>query len=333
MTSIDVIYARRVAAITHAGEIGNVSEAARIFGISRQTLHGWIDTAKRYGLSALAPKDRRRPTQPNEMAVHEIEAILAEAIARPTLGAGRLLEHLSERGIDRSKSGVHKVLARHGLATRAARVKTLASITAATSGTITRQAEPRGFCHFAAAAGDLVGIDAFYVGRLKGVGPVWQLTAVDTATRWAIAEIYVGRLTSTQTIDFLDLVIERLHTIDVELSGILTDNGPQFISRAFTSHVAELGLDHIRTPPRSPDHNAVCERLQGTILEEFYRPTFHRGHVSDVGLLNRQLQGWLDRYNTRRPNRGAYMHGRTPLQVLQSQQRAELSPQPVISTV
>jgi hypothetical protein len=35
-------------------------------------------------------------------------------------------------------------------------------------------------------AGDLVGLDAFYVGRLKGIGPVWQLTAVDTHTRWAI---------------------------------------------------------------------------------------------------------------------------------------------------
>jgi transposase InsO family protein len=332
VTSTDVIYQRRIAAITHAGEIDNIAEAARVFGISRQTLHGWIDTARRYGLSALVPKSRRRPTQPNEMAAHEIEAILAEAIARPTLGAGRLLEHLAERGIVRSKSGVQKVLNRHELGTRAARIKTLAALTAATTGVLSRQVEPRGFCHFAAAEGDLVGLDAFYVGRLKGIGPVWQLTAVDTHTRWAIAELYIGKLTSTQTVDFLDLVVERLQAIDVELSGILTDNGAQFISRQFTGHATALGLDHYRTPPRSPDHNAVCERLQGTVLEEFYRPTFHRGHVGDVALLNRQLQGWLDRYNTRRPNRGAYMHGRTPLQVLQSRQRVELSPQPVAST-
>ncbi|MGH3432613.1 MAG: DDE-type integrase/transposase/recombinase [Thermocrispum sp.] len=332
MTSTDVIYQRRVAAITHAGEIGNIAETARIFGVARQTVHGWIDLARRYGLSALVPKGRRRPTQPNEMAAHEVEAILAEAIARPTLGAGRLLEHLTERGIDRSKSGVHKVLTRHGLGTRAARVKVLAAVTAATSGVISREVEPRGFCHFAAAAGDLVGLDAFYVGRLKGIGPVWQLTAVDTHTRWAIAELYIGKLTSTQTVDFLDLVVERLAAIDVELCGIVTDNGPQFISQQFTGHVTALGVDHTRTPPRSPDYNAVCERFQGTALEEFYRPTFHRGHISDVGLLNRQLQGWLERYNTRRRNRGAYMHGRTPLQVLQSSPRDELSPRPVAST-
>ena len=65
MTSTDVIYQRRVAAISHAGEIDNIAEAARIFGVSRQTLHGWIGLASRYGLSALVPKPRRRPTQPN----------------------------------------------------------------------------------------------------------------------------------------------------------------------------------------------------------------------------------------------------------------------------
>ena len=97
----------------------------------------------------MLPKERRRPTQPNEMAVHEIEGILAEAIARPTLGAGRLLEHLAERDIQRSKSGVQKILTRHGLGTRASRVTALAALTAATIGIISRQAEPCGFCHFA----------------------------------------------------------------------------------------------------------------------------------------------------------------------------------------
>jgi transposase InsO family protein len=29
----------------------------------------------------------------------------------------------------------------------------------------------------------VVALDTFYVGKLKGIGPVWQLTAVDTATR------------------------------------------------------------------------------------------------------------------------------------------------------
>ena len=174
---------------SYAGEIGNVAEAARVFGVARQTLHEWIDTAKRYGLSALVPKARRRPTQPNEMAVHEIEGILAEAIARPTLGAGRLLEHLAERDIHRSKSGVQKVLNRQGLGTRATRIAALAALTAATTGVIAREVEPYGFCHWAGAAGDLVG---------------WSLHARDDVHRWrtgdrcAVRAVVAGRVTSTR---------------------------------------------------------------------------------------------------------------------------------------
>jgi hypothetical protein len=43
--------------------------------------------------------------------------------------------------------------------------------------------EPHGSCHFAARPGDLVALDSFYIGRLRGVGNVWQLTAVDPRHR------------------------------------------------------------------------------------------------------------------------------------------------------
>ena len=49
-----------------------------------------------------------------------------------------------------------------------------------------------GFCHWAARPGDLVALDSFYIGNLKGVGKVYQLTAIDTATRWAIIMIVLG---------------------------------------------------------------------------------------------------------------------------------------------
>jgi hypothetical protein len=37
--------------------------------------------------------------------------------------------------------------------------------------------------------GDLVCLDTFYFGELKGVGMVWQLTACDAACSLAIAQI------------------------------------------------------------------------------------------------------------------------------------------------
>ena len=82
MTVVDVIYQRRVAAVAHATEIGNITQAARVFGIARQTLSGWIGLARQRGLSSLWPKTRRPGTQPNAMADWEIEIILANTAKR-----------------------------------------------------------------------------------------------------------------------------------------------------------------------------------------------------------------------------------------------------------
>lgn len=317
MTHEDIVYDRRVRLIEYAARINNVAEACRVFGVSRKTYYEWVNKAEQYGLSALLPKDRRTPHQPNAMSSEEVSVILAEAVARPTLGARSLLRHLNARGVDRSASGVAKVLRRHNLGTAKQRVAALASLTAADAGQVTDAAlqGPFGFCMYASHAGQVVSLDTFYVGRLKGVGAVWQLTAVDVATRIAVVQLIVGDKTAAVAAGFLDHLKKALRKHGIRLEGILTDNGPEFVGKTFQVHAAELGLVHHRIPPRSPNHNSVCERFHGTVLHEFYRPHFHRGRVDDIALLDRSLQAWLVDYNHHRPNHGAYMRGRTPLQV------------------
>jgi transposase InsO family protein len=317
VTHEDIVYDRRVRVINHAAEIGNVTEACRVFGVSRKAYYEWLDKAERYGLSALLPKERRKPHQPNAMSSEEVSIILAEAVARPTLGPKSLLRHLKARGVDRSASGVAKVLRRHHLGTAKQRIAALASLTAADAGQVTDAAleGPFGFCMYASAPGQVVSLDTFYVGRLKGVGAVWQHTAVDVATRTAVVQLIVGDKTAAVAAGFLDHLKKALRKHGIRLEGVLTDNGPEFTGRTFQTHAAKLGLVHHRIPPRSPNHNAVCERFHGTVLREFYRPHFHRGRVDDLNLLDRSLQAWLIDYNHHRPNHGDFMAGRTPLQV------------------
>ena len=317
MTHEDIVYDRRVRLIEHAARIGNVSEACRVFGISRKTYYEWIGKAEEYGLSGLLPRERRKPHQPNAMTSEEVAVILSEAIARPTLGPRSLLRHLETRGVERSASGVAKVLRRHNLGTARQRIVALASLTATETGQLTRAAleGPFGFCMYASAPGQVVSMDAFYVGRLKGVGAVWQLTAVDVATRVAVVQLVVGDKTAAVTARLLDHLRKALRKHGITLSGVLTDNGPEFVGKAFQTRVAEMGLVHHRIPPRSPNHNSVCERFHGTVLHEFYRPHFHRGRVEDIELLDRSLQAWVTDYNEHRPNHGDYMAGRTPREV------------------
>lgn len=317
MTPSEIIFHRRVRVLEHAAKT-TVAEAHRVFGVSRKTIHDWKRLAESYGLDALMPKARRAPAMPNATPTWVVEELLAEAVVRPTLGADRYAEILAGRGFQLSRSGVQKILNRAGLGRRRQRVGALAQLSAATTGLLTQDAleGPFGFCHFAANPGDLVALDSFFIGKLKGVGPVWQLTAVDTATRWAICEVFVGPSNAKIAAGFLDRTIRKLRRLGVRVTGVLTDNGPEFSGKTFTGHVTDLGITHHRTPPRSPNHNAVCERFQGTALQECWRPAFHRRRFDRLGQLRAEIDTWLVTYNTRRKNKSDFMRGRTPRQVL-----------------
>ncbi len=318
MTPTDIIYHRRVRIIERAAEVG-VTKACRDAGVSRTSYYRWCKKAARYGLSALLPKERRRPQLRTQIPAHEQEIILAEAISRPTLGARRLLEHLVERGIHRSASGVQKLLRRCSLGTRKQRVAALAALTAADTGLVaTRALEPFGFCLCATRPGELVGLDAFYVGKLKGIGPIYQLTAVDTFSRWAFCELIVGHVSGTVASAFLRHVAMHFEQLGASLTGVLTDNGPEFRADEFGRTCRELHLTHHRIPPRSPNHNAVVERFHGTVLQECYRPAFHRRRFDRLADIQAELQDFLHRYNRRRRNHGDYMRGRIPLEMLEA---------------
>jgi transposase InsO family protein len=322
VTPAEIIYQRRVRVMEHASKT-SVSEACRVFGISRTTYYRWKRMVEPYGLAALMPKTRRAPAMPNATPSWVVDELLAEAVVRPTLGARRYADVLAERGFAISASGVQKILRRHNLGLRRQRVGALAQLTAATSGLVTEPAVdgPFGFCHFAARPGDLVALDSFYIGKLKGVGPVWQLTAVDTATRWAIAWVFIGPSNGPIALRFFNLVRNKLRRLGVTISGVLTDNGPEFKADVFRNRLAELEITHHRTPPRSPNHNAVCERFQGIALEECWRPAFHRRRFDRLTQLRAELDSWLVTYNNRRANHGAFMRGRTPRQVLDTHRK------------
>jgi transposase InsO family protein len=319
VTPDQIIYQRRARVLALAEELGNISEACRLMGVSRTSFHQWRSMAQAYGLDALIPKARRRPQEPNATPTHVIEELLTLAVVIPTIGCRQYADRLAERGYVVSKSTVQKLLVDHGLGRRRQRVARCAAITAATTGLVTdaaRDAEPFGFCHFAAAPGELVAIDSFYIGQLKGVGKVYQLTAIDTATRWAIMMIVLGPVTAGHTIRFVNRVIRSFRRLGVSVKAVLSDNGAEYVAAGFRAHLATKHIRHERIPPRSPNHNAVCERFHGTALQECWRPAFHRRRFHSIGQLQREADTWLIHYHHRRRSHSDYMRGRTPKQML-----------------
>jgi transposase InsO family protein len=161
--------------------------------------------------------------------------------------------------------------------------------------------EPFGFCHYSPAPGYLVAADSFYIGNLKGVGKVYQLTAIDVATRWAVMLIVMGPVTATHTIGLLDHVVGQFRRRGVSVRAVLTDNRPEWIASGFRAHLTARQLEHHRIPPRSPNHNAVCERFHGTALQECWRPAFHRRRFTTIGQLPSRSRRLAHRPPARKP--------------------------------
>jgi hypothetical protein len=65
-----------------------------------------------------------------------------------------------------------------------------------------------------------------------------------------------------------------------------------------------------------PQRNGCVERVQRTVLEECWRPTFARSLVPKYTALRRDLVQYLRFYNFDRPDTGRHTAGRTPAQLV-----------------
>lgn len=100
------------------------------------------------------------------------------------------------------------------------------------------------------------------------------------------------------------------------LKALTTDNGPEFRSFEFQDAATELGVEQHFIRAARPQTNGAVERVQRTILEECWRPTFARSVVPRYTALRRDLQSYLAYYNHERAHTGRLNKGRTPADVV-----------------
>src|SRR5205085_1425486 len=109
--------------------------------------------------------------------------------------------------------------------------------------------------------GYCVAQDTFYVGTLKGVGRIYQQTAIDTYAKVAFAKLY-DRKTPLTAADLMnDRVVPFFDEHEIVVSRVLTDRGTEFCGRP-EAHEYELypaveNIDRTRTKARSPQTNGI----------------------------------------------------------------------------
>lgn len=320
MIDSDVLYSFRLRLLDVARERNNVSEACRIFGIHRSTYYRWKGMVERSGLEMLRPRERRPARMPNQLSPVIETKILAFAIAHAGDGPRRISATLAQErwgAIAVSPNGVWRVLRRHGLSRRMARLSLVAGYAALPGPERASSLEAR---HVAVDhPGELVGFDCFHVGRLTGTrGKVWQYTAIDLATSYVWAQLATTPLNpSARNASLLARrVAADLASAGWRLERVLSDNGSEFRSAEFGATLRELGATQTFIRPGRPQTNGAVERVQRTILEECWRPSFARSLVPKLNGLQRDLAAYLRYYNEERAHTGRLTRGRTPLQAL-----------------
>ncbi len=234
------------------------------------------------------------------------------------------------RGIRVAPSTVYRCLRRQGLGTRQQRFGLLERHSASRAGMLTertrralekaRPTPSRRHVH-ARSPGQLVCFDCFFIGRLKGVGKVWQITACDAASSYGLAMLFLGDPRAAVAAEFLDRVVAHFAETGWSVRRVLTDRGSEFAG-AFDVACRDRGIRHTRTKPRHAFTNGFVERLQGTVLHEHWRVEFRRRYFTTLGQLDRSLQSYLRLYNHDRPHRGYRTRGRTPAQIVWGAQDA-----------
>jgi transposase InsO family protein len=162
-------------------------------------------------------------------------------------------------------------------------------------------------------------MDGFYVGRLAGTkGACWQYTAIDVHSGFTWAELHTTEKNPAQRFcsALARRVAEDLAASGWRLETVTTDNGSEFRNDGFTSTVTALGARHRLNRAGRPTSNGSVERVQRTILEEWWRLSFARSLVPRYTALRRDLEVYLGYSNYDRAHTGRYTNGRTPWQVL-----------------
>ena len=288
MREMSVTEQRYKAVLSVIGDGRTVSEVARDWGVSRQTMHSWLARYEGEGMEGLGNRTHRPANCPHQMTAGIEVRVLEMRRAHPYWGARRIAFELARKGVQPapSESAVYRCLVR-----------------AAVIDPISRRRRRESWKRWERAAPmELWQLDTVHGFLLADGTSAKALTGIDDHSRFCVSARLMARERTHAVCDGFSSAM-RIYGVPGQ---VLTDNGKVFTGRfaqppvevLFDRICRENGVDHILTQPRSPTTTGKIERFHKTLRIEFdTRQVFRNLKTAQAA-----LDEWVSYYNTQRPH-------------------------------
>ena len=319
---------RKLNLLELANDLGNVSEACRRIGYSRDQFYEIRRNYQAFGSQGLLDKARGpKNPHPNRAPEEQEKAVLEYCLEFPVHGALKVSQQLILRGVHIGVGAIRGVWQRHNILLKHQRLLRLEQHYKDHNIELTENhiqllekfdSEFRERHIKADFTGQLVALDTFMVGNLKGIGKIYLQTVVDCHSRFAFGHLYTSKVPVTAVHVLNEKVLPFFEEHECPIVTILTDNGREYCGR-MDGHPFELFLqlediEHRTTKVRRPQSNGIVERLHRTMLDEHFGIQGRIKFYESLQEMQNDLDSYLHIYNHERAHQGRNMNGRTPHQ-------------------
>jgi putative transposase len=280
---------KRLAWFDYYRKTKNVAKTCRHFGISRKTFYFWKKRFDAHTLITLEAKSSA-PIKKRQRMITALQEDRIIALRRRHLRYGkekitRLYSALYHEHLSVWK--VQKVIEKYGIYYQPAKVaRTQQKRRSALKKKRIIELRKKQVSEFLICVDTIV----IYWGGLKR----YIFTGIDTVSKIAFARMY----TTKSSYNGADFLMRLNLLLDHKILNVGHDNGSEF-QKYFSEGCQKLGIAQYFSRPKTPKDNAVCERFNRTLKDEFLRMG---NFAPEPDRFNRKLTEWLVEYNFRRPH-------------------------------